>query len=129
MAWSYEEFDNLMAAYWKASNTRTNNLLKVFFVLFGASIITTALLVTCVIQKPIAIAIFFGAIVSFSILAVYIVATAKIFHKINGVFCMHCGYSLISLNEHLDDLEEDGVELPVTLECPKCKQIVAKKNT
>jgi len=129
MAWSYEEFDEHIANYWGAANARGDKLLKVFFTFFGTAALIIVLLVYCVITKPVAFGGIMVLMVAFGILAAYIVITSAKFHRVNGVFCPHCGKSLISLGEVLEDLAEDGIEYPDKLECPKCHNTVVSKKS
>lgn len=128
MTWSYEELDQRFCAYGCAASVRGNRLLKVFFGIFGAAIMIIVLMITSILPKPYATAGLVATLGAFGLLATYVIATARAFHKINGVFCPHCGASLLSFGNILDDLEEDGLEKPENLECPKCHSVVVKKN-
>ncbi|MDH2918247.1 MAG: hypothetical protein PXX73_03505 [Sideroxydans sp.] len=128
MTWSYEELEQRLRAYGAAATVRGNSLLKVFFGIFGAAIMIVVLLITCILPKPYANVGLVAALVAFGLLATYVIVTARVFHKVNGVFCPLCGASLVSFGNILDDLEEDDLEKPESLECPKCHSVVVKKN-
>jgi hypothetical protein len=128
MTWSYEELEQRLRAYGVAASVRGNSLLKVFFGIFGAAIAIIVLLITCILPKPYAEVSLVAALVAFGLLATYVIVSARTFHKVNGVFCPHCGASLVAFGNVLDDLEEDGLERPESLECPQCRSVVVKKN-
>ncbi len=128
MTWSYEELDLRLRTYGNAAAVRGNGLLKVFFGILGAATVIIVLLLTCILPKPYANVGLVAALVAFGLLATYVIVTARAFHKVNGVFCPHCGASLVWFGNVLDDLEEDGLEKPESLECPQCHSVVVKKN-
>lgn len=128
MMWSYEEFEEYLGAYWSAANARGNLLLKVFFAFFGIAIGSVVLVVTCVLPKSIGIAIEVAVLIGFGLLAAYVLATARTFHKAHCVVCVYCGCSLLALGEELEYLVEDGEERPDVLECPKCHRVVVKND-
>lgn len=128
MTWSYEELEQQLLAYGQAASVRGNKLLKVFFGIFGAAITIIVLMIMCIISKPYATAGLVATLAAFGLLATYVIVTARAFHKVNGVFCPHCGASMVWFGNVLDDLEEDGLEKPDNLECPKCHGVVVKKN-
>ncbi len=128
MTWSYEELEQQLLAYGQATTVRGNKLLKVFFGIFGAAITIILLMIVCIISKPYATAGLVATLAAFGLLATYVIATARAFHKVHGVFCPHCGASMVWFGNVLDDLEEDGLEKPDSLECPKCHSVVVKKN-
>jgi hypothetical protein len=126
--WFYEEFEKRLGSYWHAANARGNRLLKIFFALLGAAFVTLVLLVMCILPKPFASAVLIGVLVGYGLLATYVVATGWRFHKAHGVFCIHCGASLLSLGETLEYLAEDGFERPAVLKCPGCNRPVVKAS-
>ena len=126
--WSDKEFDKQIGAYWVAANARGDRLLKVFFVLFGVALGTVVLMVTCILSRSVGIAVELAVLGGFILLAIYILATAGAFHRAHCVVCVHCGSSLLSLGEELEGLAESGVEMPQTLACPICHEVVVKKG-
>lgn len=128
MTWSYDELEQKLLTYGRAASVRGNKLLKVFFGIIGVAITIIVLMIMCIISKPYATAGLGATLVAFGLLATYVIATTRAFHKVNGVFCPHCGASLVSFGNTLDDLDEDGLERPDNLECPKCRSIAVKKN-
>lgn len=129
MTWSYEELDQRLIAYGAATSVRNNHLLKVFFGIFGSAATIMVLLMLCILSKPNATTGLTIALVAFGILAMYIIVSGRAFHKTNGVFCPHCGASLVVFGNILDDLEEDKLEKPENLECPQCHHVVVNDIT
>ena len=126
MTWSYEELDQMLRAYGASSSDRENKLLKVFLGILGVAVTIMVLLGMCVIQKSYASTGLIITLVAFGLLALYTIISAKAFHKTNGVYCPHCSKTLVSFGNVLDDLEEDGLERPESLECPRCHRVVVK---
>jgi len=126
MTWSYEELDNKLREYGVSASNRGNKLLKVFFGILGVAVMIMALLVMCVIPKSVASTGLVFTLIAFCLLAIYVIITAREFHKNNGVFCPHCGVSLISFGNILDNLEDDGIEKPNSLSCSQCHRVVVK---
>lgn len=128
MTWSYEEFEERLRAYWTAANARANKLLRIFFALIGTALVALVLMEICVIPKLAGSVVLVGVLVGFGLLAAYIVVTARSFHKVRCVLCVHCGKSLLTIGEDLEYHAEDGLERPEVLECPKCHRVVVAKS-
>ncbi len=126
MTWSYEEFDHKLRVYGAFVSNRENKLLKVFFGILGTAVTTVALLVMSAIPKSYAVTGLIITLIAFGLLAIYTIITAIAFHKVNGVFCPHCGKSVVSLGNVLDDIEEDGLEKPNNLACSRCHHVVVR---
>ena len=126
MTWSYEELDSKLREYGVSASNRGNKLLKVFFGILSVAAIIIALLVMCVIPKSVASTGLVFILIVFVLFAIYVIITAREFHKNNGVFCPHCGKSLISFGNILDNLEDDGIEKPNSLSCSQCHRVVVK---
>jgi len=129
MTWNYEELEMRLRTYGNVASLRGNILLKMFFGILAAAIVIIVLLITCILPKLYAHVGLIAPFVAFGLLAIYVIVTARVFHKVNGVFCQHCGASLVSFGNVLDDLEEEGLEKPESLECPQCHSVVVENKS
>ena len=59
--------------------------------------------------------------------AIYVIATCNRWHRRHGVFCPHCGHSLVKIGEKLEEISTSAA-IPDSLSCPHCQEIVAKNE-
>jgi hypothetical protein len=62
-----------------------------------------------------------------ALVAICVTVTCSRWHQKHGVFCPHCGHSLVPLGERLEELFA-GAPIPDSLSCPHCRGIVAKHD-
>ena len=89
-----------------------------------ASAVVLALTVFTVLSFP---RFFLIPVAGFAMVAVFVTATCHRWHRRHGVFCPHCGHSLVELGEKLEEIST-GASIPDSLSCPHCREIVAKHD-
>jgi hypothetical protein len=62
-----------------------------------------------------------------ALIAICVTATSSGWHRRHGVFCQHCGHSLVSLRKKMQEVDAEvfaGAPIPDSLSCPHCREIV-----
>ena len=88
-------------------------------------VVSGVLLFLAFLSIPISPKLFIIPVAGLAGLAIYVIVTCRRWHRLHGVFCPHCRRPLTEINDQLEEIIL-GAPVPDSLECPNCREIVAR---